>query len=51
MTEALVSLNYSGITPAAGNWIGVWRYEDGPGTKADGPWNLRKPALPILGNT
>ena len=37
---AVVSLNYSGITPAAKNWIGVWRYEDGPGTKADGPWNF-----------
>ncbi|MBF5007026.1 IPTL-CTERM sorting domain-containing protein [Diaphorobacter caeni] len=37
---ASVSLQYGGITPAAKNWIGVWRYEDGPGVKSDGPWSF-----------
>lgn len=35
-----VSLSYSGIAPAPKNWIGVWRYVDGPGATADGPWNF-----------
>src|SRR5690606_19588812 len=35
-----VSLSYSGITAAPRNWIGVWRYSDGPGAKADGPWSF-----------
>ncbi|QNN56233.1 Ig-like domain repeat protein [Diaphorobacter ruginosibacter] len=35
-----VSLAYDGITASARNWIGVWKYEDGPGAKADGPWSF-----------
>ena len=36
-----VKLHHSGIaSPAAKHWIGLWRYVDGPGTAADGPWQF-----------
>lgn len=41
-----IKINYSNIDLQEGNWIGVWRYKDGPGSNkkdiADGPWHQKQ---------
>lgn len=41
-----IKINYSNIGSQHGNWIGIWRYNDGLGANkkdiADAPWHQKQ---------